>query len=179
MRLSAPNITEEENKIEEFSTWLLDIGDGNIKATAKEKEEEPCWITIPHEYLLLPKDDKISCIVNTTFSDLHTNYADAQYIKDRAILTPTNDIADTINSHIVSVIPGEAKQYLSSDRIVKARNTHDSYDLLYPIEFLHTLNANNFPHHELIIKKGVSVMLLRNINQSEGLCNGTRLIITT
>jgi ATP-dependent DNA helicase PIF1 len=40
------------------------------------------------------------------------------------------------------------------------------------------LNANNFPHHELIIKKGVPVMLLRNINQSEGLCNGTRLIIT-
>jgi ATP-dependent DNA helicase PIF1 len=179
MRLSAPNITEEErNKIVEFSTWLLDIGDSNIKAIAKEKEEEPCWITIPHEYLLLPEHDKISCIVNTTLSDLHTNYADAQYIKDRAILTPTNDIADTINSHIVSVIPGEAKQYLSSNRIVKASNTYDSYDLLYPIEFLHTLNANNFPHHELILKKGVLVMLLRNINQSEGLCNGTRLIIT-
>jgi ATP-dependent DNA helicase PIF1 len=159
---------------------LLDIGDGNIKAIAKEKEkeEEPCWITIPHEYLLLPEYDKISCIVNTTFSDLHTNYDDAQYIKDRAILTPTNDVADTINSHIVSVIPGEAKQYLSFDRIVKAINTHDSYDPLYPIEFLHTFNANNFLHHELILKKGVPVMLLRNINQSERLCNGTRLIIT-
>jgi ATP-dependent DNA helicase PIF1 len=176
MRLSASNVTEEEEK--EFNTWLLDIGDGNIKATAEEKEE-PCWITIPHEYLVLPEDDKISCIVNTTFSDLHTNYVDAQYIKDWVVLTPTNDIADTINSHIVSVIPDEAKQYLSSDRIVKAPNTHYSYDLLYPIEFLHMLNANNFPHHELILKKGVMVMLLRNINQYEGLCNGTRLIITT
>jgi ATP-dependent DNA helicase PIF1 len=179
MRLSTPNvIEEEESKIAEFSTWLLDIGYGNIKAIAKEKEEEPCWITNPHEYLLLPEYDKISCIVNTTFFDLHTNYADAQYIKDRAILTPTNNVADTINSHIVSVIPGEAKQYLSSNRIVKAPNTHDPYDLLYPIEFLHTLNANNFLHHELILKKGVPVMLLRNINQSEGPCNGTRLIIT-
>jgi ATP-dependent DNA helicase PIF1 len=156
---------------------LLDISDKNIKAIAKEKEEEPCWIIIPHKYLLLPEYDKISCIVNTTFSDLHISYADAQYIKDRAILTPTNDVADTINSHIVSIIPGEAKQYLSSDRIVKTHNTHDSYDLLYPIEFLHTLNANNFPHHELILKKCVPVMLLKNINQSEGLCNGMRLII--
>jgi hypothetical protein len=93
-----------KNKITEFSTWLLDIDDGNIKTIVKKKEEEPCWITIPHEYLLLPKHDKISCIVSTTFSDLQTNYADAQYIKDRAILTPTNDIADTINSHIVSVM---------------------------------------------------------------------------
>jgi hypothetical protein len=37
----------EKNKIAEFSTWLLDIGDGNIKVITKEKEEEPCWITIP------------------------------------------------------------------------------------------------------------------------------------
>jgi hypothetical protein len=29
-----------------------------------------------------------------------------------------------------------------------------------------------------LLKKGVPVMLLWNLNQAEGLCNGTRLIIT-
>jgi hypothetical protein len=65
---------QKKKKIKLKSTWLLDIGDGNIKAITKEKEDEPC--------LLLRKDDKISCVVNTTFSDLHTNFADVQYIKD-------------------------------------------------------------------------------------------------
>jgi ATP-dependent DNA helicase PIF1 len=51
-------------------------------------------------------------------------------------------------------------------------------DLLYPIEFLNSIDGNNFPQHKLLLKKGVPIMLLRNLNQSEGLCNGTRLIIT-
>lgn len=50
-------------------------------------------------------------------------------------------------------------------------------DLLYPIELLNSINANNFPHR-LILKLGIPIMLLRNLNQSVGLCNGTRLIIT-
>lgn len=28
-------------------------------------------------------------------------------------------------------------------------------------------------------EKGIPIMLLRNMNQSEGLCNGTRLMITS
>jgi ATP-dependent DNA helicase PIF1 len=106
------------------------------------------------------------------------NYAHAEYLRERAILTPTNDIVDTINTHIVSIIPDVSKQYLSCDRIIKVFDTHDSYDLLYPIEFLHMISANNFTQHDLVLKKGVPVMLLRNINQAEGLCNGTRLTIT-
>lgn len=79
---------------------------------------------------------------------------------------------------MVSLIPGEEKQYLSCDKISKTPGTHESYDILYPVEFLNSLNGNNFPQHDLTLKKGVPVMLLRNLNQSDGLCNGTRLIIT-
>jgi len=39
-------------------------------------------------------------------------------------------------------------------------------------------NANNFSSHKLLLKIGVPIMLLRNLNQSLGLCNGTRLIVT-
>jgi hypothetical protein len=50
--------------------------------------------------------------------------------------------------------------------------------LLYPVEFLNSLNGNNFPQHKLCLKRGVSVMLLRNLYQVEGLCNSTWLVIT-
>jgi ATP-dependent DNA helicase PIF1 len=51
--------------------------------------------------------------------------------------------------------------------------------MLYPIKFLNSIGGNNFPSHQLILKKGILIMLLRNLNHSQGLCNGTRLIVTT
>jgi ATP-dependent DNA helicase PIF1 len=57
-------------------------------------------------------------------------------------------------------------------------DTCNDIETLYPIEYLNSLSANNFPAHKLKLKIGVPVMLLRNINQSVGLCNGTRLIVT-
>ncbi|XP_072077873.1 uncharacterized protein [Arachis hypogaea] len=53
-------------------------------------------------------------------------------------------------------------------------NTESQLDL-YGLELLNSINCSGLPPHKLILKVGVSVMLLRNIDQSSGLCNGTRL----
>ena len=37
------------------------------------------------------------------------------------------------------------------------------------------LTPNGLPPHKLILKKGAIIILLRNINLSDALCNGTRL----
>jgi ATP-dependent DNA helicase PIF1 len=138
MRLRAQGLTDESKKeLAKFSKWMLDIGEGKINAVAKQDETEPSWIEI-----------------------LQGMYMDTAYLRERAIFTPTNDIADTINSYIVSLLLDEERHYLSADSILKLPNTHDSYDLLYPVEFLNSLNGNNFPQHKLSLKKGVPVMLL-------------------
>ena len=179
MCLKAPDLDKETHReLAEFSKWVLNIGEGAIQ-TAKEGETESTWIKIPDEFLLKPCDDKIPCIVNAVSTDLLTNYRDTTYLQKRAILTPTNELVDEINRYIVTLLPGDGKQYLSCDRIVKAPGSHDSFDLLYPVEFLNSLNGNNFPTHELVLKEGVPIMLLRNLNQSIGLCNGARLVITS
>lgn len=179
MRLLSPNVDSEAQKeLAAFSQWILDIGEGKIEATATEGETEAAWIKIPQELLLMPNDNKIACLIDTVYPDLSSKYNDITYLGARAILRPTNEAADSINDHIVSLIPGEQKQHLSYDKVTKVPGTHDSYDLLYPVEFLNSLNGNNFPQHELNLKKGVPVMLLRNLNPSDGLCNGIRLIIT-
>ncbi|XP_030964292.1 uncharacterized protein LOC115985490 [Quercus lobata] len=62
--------------------------------------------------------------------------------------------------------------------ICKASSNVPDQDLLYIVEFLNTLRFPGLPNHKLTLKIGLPVMLLRNLNQNEGLCNGTRLIIT-
>lgn len=170
--------TTAQEEIRRFSDWMLRIGDGTIDAVAREGETEPTWIKIPLDLVLATDGDKLSCIVQTVYPDLLHRYNDKSYLRDRAILTPTNEITDTVNDHIVSMLPHPLREYLSSDTISKSMGGHESYDLLYPVEFLNSLNGNNFPLHVLSLKVGVPIMLLRNINQTDGLCNGTWLIVT-
>ncbi|AQK71525.1 hypothetical protein ZEAMMB73_Zm00001d016710 [Zea mays] len=47
----------------------------------------------------------------------------------------------------------------------------------YPSEFLNTLTPNGLPPHVLKLKVGCPIMLLRNIDPANGLCNGTRLVV--
>lgn len=168
-----------QKELEDFSKWVLAVGEGKIPSVTREGESEPSWIKIPDDLLLMTTGDKLSCIVNAIYNDLERNCYNSSYLGERAILTPTNELADSVNNHIVLLLPSTEKEYVSADSIAKSTGPHEAYDLLYPVEFLNSLDGNNFPPHRLILKKGVPVMLLRNLNQTDGLCNGTRLIITS
>ena len=45
----------------------------------------------------------------------------------------------------------------------------------FTYEFLNDIKCSGIPNHELKLKTGAPIMLLRNIDQAKGLCNGTRL----
>ncbi|WVZ82292.1 hypothetical protein U9M48_029572 [Paspalum notatum var. saurae] len=96
----------------------------------------------------------------------------------RAIVCPNNVTVDEINDYVVSLLPGDSVHYFSCDTISKSSEHIPDFDVLYPTEFLNSIDANNFPSHKLVLKKGATVMLLRNLNQNMGLCNGTRLLVT-
>ena len=79
---------------------------------------------------------------------------------------------------MLSVWPGEEVTYLSSDSICKVDAHSDNVEDMYTPEFLNTITSSGLPNHILTVKIGVPVMLLRNIDQTAGLCSGTRLVIT-
>ncbi|KAG8061147.1 hypothetical protein GUJ93_ZPchr0003g17088 [Zizania palustris] len=89
----------------------------------------------------------------------------------RAILSTKNEYVDQINEKMIGNCPGEEKVYYSFD------STDDDSSNNYPIEFLNSLTPNGLPPHVLKVKVNCPVILLRNLDPNNGLCNGTRLIV--
>lgn len=65
----------------------------------------------------------------------------------------------------------QAHTYLSADSVDDEDNA-----AMYPEEMLNTMAPNGLPAHNLTLKLGAPIMLLRNLNSHVGLANGTRLV---
>ena len=78
----------------------------------------------------------------------------------------------------MKTLPGLAQPYLSADSVVIGEAGSDQ-GLHVTTEFLNSINISGLPPHLLTVKVGAVMMLLRNLNPKQGLCNGTRLIITS
>ena len=88
------------------------------------------------------------------------------------ILTAKNDTSLKLNDEILQRLDGVKRTFFSSDSAVcddeeEAQN--------YPLEFLNSITPTGMPPHELNLKTGCNVMLLRNLCSKRGLCNGVRL----
>jgi hypothetical protein len=179
MRLSNPALSENErNELDMFAQWVLSVGEGTVPMETHEGEASPSWLTLPSDIALLPNSDYVSSIVDAIYDSFREHYSDVSYLANRAIVCPTNKVADSVNDVLFSMVPGEEKVFESCDSICKTSDYTADADLLYPPEFLHEVDPPNFPRHRIAVKIGVPIMLLRNINQSAGLCNGTRLMVT-
>ncbi|XP_057440151.1 uncharacterized protein LOC130732039 [Lotus japonicus] len=67
---------------------------------------------------------------------------------------------------------------LSTNAIGKPREVWDKTWRFLADEFLNDLKCSGIPNHRIVLKVGVPIMLIQNIDQSAGLCNGTRLIVS-
>ena len=67
------------------------------------------------------------------------------------------------------LFPGESRIYSSADSIQGAEDGAQ-----YPIEYINSINTGGLPPSQLEVKRGVPLMLLRNLDPGLGLCNGTR-----
>nr|GEV90313.1 ATP-dependent DNA helicase PIF1-like [Tanacetum cinerariifolium] len=149
-----------------------------MPAKIKDEDDEPTWIKILERFLITPTNFPIQQIVKETYPNFVETQRDVEYLKERAILTPGNDDANAINAYMFEKLAGESITYNSAYKVYKASTETLSQQDLYPMEFLNSLNFSRMGPHALCLKKELPVMLLRNINPSQGLCNGTQLIIT-
>ncbi|XP_074284152.1 uncharacterized protein LOC141608706 [Silene latifolia] len=175
MRLQAGSEDTNVDEIRKFSEWILKIGDGLVGDPNDGDAEVD--IEFPDDLLIQNVTNPIASLVDITYPDLQNRLWDPNYLQERAILAPTHEIVEDVNDYVLSLIHEEERIYLSSDEVSRDDRTMGEPDL-YSTEFLNSIKCSGLPNHELRLKVGAMVMLLRNIDQSRGLCNDTRLIVT-
>ncbi|KAI3777345.1 hypothetical protein L1987_47145 [Smallanthus sonchifolius] len=172
MRLTIGKDTADFEKTQNFAKWLLDLGEGNVGGI----NEGDAVIDIPDDILITDSVDPIGSLIDFVYPYILQNYKNPQFFQERAILAPTNEVVQEINDRFLAMFPGEQKEYLSSDSICQSEQLNDNFQQsLYSPDVLNGLKLSGLPNHSLVLKVGVHVMLLRNIDQKNGLCNGTRL----
>lgn len=96
-------------------------------------------------------------------------------LTERIILSARNDDVNEINMEALNILEGETFTYLATDKL----NPDESGGIPnFTNEFLQNLNPPGMPLFKLHLKLGCPIILMRNLAPSEGLCNGTRLLVT-
>ena len=157
--------------LQQFDDWSVTIGDGIVENLNVPDEMVACSINANSSSNPTSEAQAMEMFCGEIFPNLETNVGDPGWLEGRSILAVTNKEVKMLNEVLTSQLPGTADKLKSADEIV------NNQDLLrFNTEYLHTLNPNGFPNHDLCLKKNMPLMLLRNLNPREGLCNGTKLI---
>ncbi|AQK87997.1 hypothetical protein ZEAMMB73_Zm00001d038834 [Zea mays] len=150
-----------------FAEYLLRVGGGTEEVNNDGDVRLPDEVCVPYT----GDDRDLDRLIDDIYPSLNENMSNTSYITSRAILTTRNDWVDMINMRMIDRFQREQMMYHSFDTAVDDPNNY------YPSEFLNTLTPNGLPPHVLKLKIGCPIMLLRNIDPANGLCNGTRLVV--
>lgn len=147
-----------------FAKQLLDLGNGRIPV-----DETTKYISLPDNFCTFTQT--IQELIDCVFPNIGRNHRNQQWLSERALLAPKNNDVNEINATIQNHIRGNTKTYKSIDCV-----TDENDAVNYPVEFLNSLDLPGLPPHDLTLKIGVPIILLRNIDPPR-LCNGTRLVV--
>ncbi|KEH26307.1 PIF1-like helicase [Medicago truncatula] len=135
-------------------------------------------VEIPEDLLISDTTNPFMSLIDFVYPDLNDNLGDHLFFQERGILAPTLDSVEHVDEYMMSLIPGEEKEYLSFDSICRSGENFDVQSEYFTIEFLNGIKSSKIPNHQLKPRVGCPAMLMRNIDQANGLCNGTRLTVT-
>ncbi|GJS07212.1 DNA helicase [Tanacetum coccineum] len=179
IRLHQVGIIEAEKMcIKDFSTWLLDIGNGTIGELDVTDSTDTFKVELLIDLCIQDSDTAIIELINFIYTPSTFETSNATDLQKKAIVCLKNESKEMINTRVLTLLNTQQRVYLNLDEATPYSNDGGETELLYPIEYLNTLSFAGLPPHRLELKVGASIILLRNLNIPGGLYNGTRLIVT-
>jgi len=90
-----------------------------------------------------------------------------------------NKKVNELNVTVLAKFPGPVRLFPSIDFIPNSERLGEDDPLLnYPVEYLNEINCGTLPLAKLELKIGCPVMVLKNLDAANGVCNGSRGILT-
>jgi hypothetical protein len=152
---------------QEFALWQRQLARGLLN-------DENDNVIIP-DTLIAPSND-LSTLIECTYPDISSPH-DMDYFHERCILAPRNRETNEINDTILDKFPGDVHDLWAVDEAFDP-DTEMTSDSTFPPEVLHSTTPSGFPQAHLKLKIGCPVIVLRNLHSEEGICNGSRGIVT-
>ncbi|PIA42625.1 hypothetical protein AQUCO_02000220v1 [Aquilegia coerulea] len=99
------------------------------------------------------------------------------YLQERSILSAHNDDVATLNELAINHFPAELHEYLAADKTIEDDQPIENRGNSISNKNMQALDPPSLPPFKLQLKVGCPIMLLRNLQPRDGLCNGTRLMV--
>ncbi|CAI9259203.1 unnamed protein product [Lactuca saligna] len=170
--------SEADLSMSQFASWLLKVGDGMIGEIDTVDKKNSKWIEISDSFLIPASENTLHALIDFVYGDVLLFKVLSDVLSGRAIVCPKNDTVQKINDMVLLKSHGSSKIYESADSIEYNGKQSTDFNSFYPLEYLNSLIFFSIPAHSQSLKIDPPIMLIRNINQKEGLCNGTRLMVS-
>ena len=168
-------------ELHSWTNYLKRVGDDTEPTLPRDHATHPAWIHVPAS-VAFPQDDEVEFIRHIYGGYTHFDASREQesFLRETAILCPTNLKADNINERIInSDILGD--DFAAADtKVFYATNSIVEEELRdhYPQNLLDAHEESGLPPHKLVLKVGCPIIMMRNYGRNIGVVNGTRLILT-
>jgi hypothetical protein len=156
-----------------YSEWLLALGSGELQDTTAA----PVNLDYVDVKVIPPSQifDEVmaqSLYANCNHLIHRKNWkALVNFYAERCIVTPLNRNVKVVNDAVLGSIIGR----LITSKSLDENDVGTTHEPLTP-EVLNSFSIPNFPTHILELKVGMPLIVLRNLNLKQGLCNGTRIV---
>jgi len=165
MRLNT-NVQEEAN----FARWQLEVGQG-------QHTDASFNISLPNYFCC--SENTVDSLLDTIYPGIHMPGHSDQYFSEHIILSTMNNKVNELNNTVLAKFPGNAQLFPSVDFIPNSERLEEQDPMLnYPVEYLNEINYGSLPLAKLKLKTGCPVMVLKNLDAANGVCNGSRGILT-
>ena len=164
------NDKKADKEVMEYQEFLLQVGEGKTERGATNS-----LIPLPPAVNIVYS---VTDLVQSVFRNIEKKYDDVGWLTSRAILISINSLLQCISSQVAERFPRKFSACKSADSVVcDSLEAQNAGKLSYPQELLNSMEVGpSLPDHEMSLKKGFIVVLLRNIEPSSGHVNGTRYV---
>ena len=124
-------------------------------------------------------ENTVNSLIDTIYFNIHIPDNSDQFFLEHIILSTMNKKVNMLNETVLAKFPGPAQLFPNVNFISNSEHLGKEDPLLnYPMEYLNEINCGSLSLVKLELKIECPIMVLKNLDAANRVCNGSREILT-